>query len=83
MAYTGKDYRAAFTFLEAKPIPVGLPKPLASDLKTLDDAEINLIESGAISIRPPAVGGDATRQEILAQTAYQCRAGVCTPKAQM
>jgi len=81
LAYTGKDYRAAFTFLEAKTIPAGLPKPLASDLKTLDDAEINLIESGAITKRPPAVGGDTTRQEIIAQTAYQCRAGVCSPKA--
>jgi hypothetical protein len=82
LKYTGKDYRAAFSFLEAKGVPAGLPKPLASDLKTLDDAEINLMESGAIIKCPPLVGGDYSRAEILAQEIYQCRGGICTPRAE-
>lgn len=81
LKYTGKDYRAAFSFLEAGGVPPGLPKPLASDLKALDDAEINLMESGAIVKCPPLVGGKYSRAEILAQEIYQCRGGVCTPRA--
>jgi hypothetical protein len=68
--------------LEASGVPAGLPKPLASDLKTLDDAEINLMESGAIVKCPPLVGGKISRAEILAQEIYQCRGKICTPRAE-
>jgi Domain of unknown function (DUF4336) len=78
---TGADYRRAFSFLEARGVPAGSPKPLAGDLQALRDAEVSLIESGAIVPAPPAVGGTISRGEILAQTVYQCRAGVCQPKA--
>lgn len=81
LKYSGKDYRAAFSFLEAGGVPSGLPKPLAGDMKTLDDAEINLLESGAIAKCPPLAGGDVSRADILAQTAYGCRAGICAPRA--
>eukprot|EP00566_Odontella_aurita_P009647 CAMPEP_0113574556 /NCGR_PEP_ID=MMETSP0015_2-20120614/27210_1 /TAXON_ID=2838 /ORGANISM="Odontella" /LENGTH=514 /DNA_ID=CAMNT_0000477701 /DNA_START=1 /DNA_END=1545 /DNA_ORIENTATION=+ /assembly_acc=CAM_ASM_000160 len=81
LKYTGKDYRAAFSFLEAGGVPRGLPKPLDADFQTLADAEVNLLESGAISKCPPLVGGDVSREEILAQTAYNCRAGTCTPRS--
>ena len=81
LKYTGKDYRAAFSFLEAKGVPKGLPKPLETDFQTLNDAEVNLLESGAIAICPPLPGGDASRAEIIAKTAYNCRAGTCTPRA--
>jgi hypothetical protein len=80
LKYTGKDFRAAFSFLEASGVPPGLPKPLESDFKTLNDAEINLMESGAIVKCPPLVGGDFSRAQILAQEIYQCRGGVCTPR---
>lgn len=82
LKYTGKDYRAAFSFLEFGGVPPGLPKPLDSDLKALDDAEINLMESGSIVKCPPLVGGKYSRAEILAQEIYQCRGGVCTPRAE-
>lgn len=82
LKYTGKDYRAAFSFLEYGGVPAGLPKPLASDLKALDDAEVNLMESGAIVKCPPLVGGKYSRAEILAQEIYQCRGGICTPRAE-
>jgi len=77
LQFTGKDYRAAFSFLEAGGVPAGLPKPLDADFKTLADAEINLLESGAIAKCPPFPGGKYSREEILAQTIYQCRAGIC------
>ncbi len=83
MKYAGKDYRAAFSFLEASGVPAGLPKPLAIDLKALDDAEINLMESGAIVKCPPLVGGTVSRSEILAQEIYQCRGKVCTPRGEV
>lgn len=57
LKYTGKDYRKAFSFLEAKGVQAGKPKPLAIDMKALDDAEINLIGSGVIVPCPPGVGG--------------------------
>ena len=82
LKYTGKDYREAFSFLEAKGVPAGKPKPLAIDMKALDDAEINLIGSGAIVPCPPAVGGQYSREEVLAQEIYQCRGNTCTPRAQ-
>jgi len=81
LQYTGKDYRVAFSFLEAKEVEKGLPRPLDADLKALNDAEVNLIESGAITPCPPMPGGKFSLKEIIAQTAYQCRAGVCTPRA--
>jgi len=40
----GAAYRAAFSFLEAKGVPRGLPKPLDIDFQTLRDAEVNLLE---------------------------------------
>lgn len=82
LKYTGKDYRKAFSFLEATGVPRGLPKPLDSDFQALSDAEISLMESGAIVKCPPLVGGKFSRAEILAQEIYQCRGGVCTPKAE-
>lgn len=83
LKYTGKDYRAAFRFLEASGVPKGLPKPLKSDLKALTDAEVGLIESGAITKVPPLVGGKVSRAEILAQEIYQCRGDYCTPRARL
>lgn len=82
LKYTGKDYRKAFSFLEAAGVPSGLPKPLESDLKALSDAEINLMESGAIVKCPPLVGGNISRSDIIAQEIYNCRGGVCTPKSE-
>jgi len=82
LSYTGKDYRAAFSFLEASGVPPGLPKPLAVDLKTLNDAEINLTESGAIIPRPPLVGGGVSRAQVLAQEIYNCRGKTCTPRSE-
>lgn len=83
LKYTGKDYRAAFSFLEASGVPPGLPKPLDIDFQTLVDAELNLLESGAINKCPPMPGGDndVSRADIIAQTAYNCRADICTPKS--
>eukprot|EP00814_Leptocylindrus_danicus_P003489 CAMPEP_0116005368 /NCGR_PEP_ID=MMETSP0321-20121206/1129_1 /TAXON_ID=163516 /ORGANISM="Leptocylindrus danicus var. danicus, Strain B650" /LENGTH=499 /DNA_ID=CAMNT_0003473793 /DNA_START=229 /DNA_END=1728 /DNA_ORIENTATION=+ len=81
LQYDGKAYRKAFSFLEATGVPAGLPKPLAADMKGLVDAEVNLIESGAIATAPPLPGGSASRAEIIAESAYRCRAGVCVPKA--
>ena len=81
LALTGKEYRAAFDFLTVQGVPSGYPKPLASDLQFLLEAEQGLLESGAIASRPPAIGGSASRQEIIQQTTYRCRNGVCAPKA--
>ena len=68
LKYTGKDYRDAFTFLEATGVPKGLPKPLDADLQFLRESEEGLIESGAIVPCPPLPGGKFSRDEILAQT---------------
>ena len=81
LKYDGKAYRQAFTFLEASGVPEGLPKPLAADMQALVDAEVNLIESGAIALAPPMPGGSTSRAEIIAASSYRCRAGVCAPKA--
>ena len=81
LKYTGADFRKAYTFLEAKGEPQGQPKPLEGDLKLLRDSEQNLIESGAIAPCPPLPGGKVTREEIIKQTVYQCRAGTCAPQA--
>jgi len=83
LKYTGKDYRNAFAFLEESGPLEGLPKPLAADLKTLDDAEINLTESGAIAPRPPLVGRKFSRAEVLASEVYQCRGKFCTPRSEV
>lgn len=68
LKYGGKDYRAAFTFLEASGVPQGLPKPLDADLQFLRESEEGLIDSGAIVPCPPLPGGKFTRDEVLAQT---------------
>mmetsp|Transcript_2608 Transcript_2608/g.2996 ORF Transcript_2608/g.2996 Transcript_2608/m.2996 type:complete len:488 (-) Transcript_2608:118-1581(-) len=81
LAYNGKDYRNAFSFLEAGGVPKGLPKPLRGDLQTLLDAEVSLLESRAIARCPPLPGGKYSREEILAQTIYGCRAGICGQKS--
>ncbi|KAL9178612.1 hypothetical protein ACHAXT_001950 [Thalassiosira profunda] len=81
LQYTGKDYRAAFSFLEAKGVPKGLPKPLDIDMQTLRDAEVGLLESGAVAKCPPLPGGDVSREEILKQTVYGCRADLCAPRS--
>lgn len=77
----GAAYRAAFSFLEAKGVPRGLPKPLDIDFQTLRDAEVNLLEQGAISRVPPLPNG-MNRKEVLAATTYGCRAGLCAPRSQ-
>lgn len=82
LQFTGKDYRASFGFLEESGVPAGFPRPLAADLQTLKDAEISLIESGAIVKAPPKVGGSTSRADIIAQTTYRCRKGVCAPKSE-
>uniref|UniRef100_A0A7S1ZID2 DUF4336 domain-containing protein n=1 Tax=Trieres chinensis TaxID=1514140 RepID=A0A7S1ZID2_TRICV len=82
LKYTGRDYREAFGFLEQTGMKPGLPKPLEADLQTLTDANENLLEQGAIAKCPPLVGGKYTRAEIIAETAYNCRAGVCSPRSE-
>ena len=81
LKYNGSDFRKAYSFLEASGVPKGLPKPLDADLKLLRESEAGLLESGAIAPCPPLPGGSTPREEILKQTVYQCRAGVCAPKA--
>ncbi|KAL3764539.1 hypothetical protein ACHAW5_004803 [Stephanodiscus triporus] len=81
LAYTGKDYRAAFSFLEAGGVPPGLPRPLDVDMKSLRDAEVGLLESGAVARCPPLPGGDVSREDVLRQTVYGCRAGLCAPRS--
>ena len=68
LKYSGEDYRKAFTFLEDKGVPKGLPNPLDADLQFLRESEEGLLESGAIVPCPPLPGGKFTRDEILAQT---------------
>lgn len=82
LKYSGKDYRRAFSFLEAGGVPAGLPKPLEADFKTLNDAEDTLLASGAIARCPPLPGGMASREDILAQTVYGCRAGICGQRSE-
>ena len=81
LQYTGKDYRAAFSFLEAKGVPKGLPKPLDIDMQALRDGEVGLLESGAVAKCPPLPGGDVSREEILKQTVHGCRADLCAPRS--
>lgn len=82
LSFGPKDYRAAFGFLETSGVPKGFPQPLKADLQTLLDAEEALVAMGAIVPAPPKVGGSISRAEILAQTSYQCRAGVCSAQSQ-
>lgn len=81
LKYTGKDYRAAFSFLEAGGVPKGLPNPLAADMQLLRDAEVNLLVTGAVATCPPLPGGEASRAEILSKTVYGCRSDLCSPRA--
>jgi len=68
LKYGGEDYRKAFSFLEDKGVPKGLPNPLAGDLEFLRESEVGLLKSGAIVPCPPLPGGKFTRDEIIAQT---------------
>lgn len=81
LAFKGSDYRKTFGFLEESGVPPGFPRPLDADLQTLRDAEVNLVEQGAIAPAPPKVGGKSSRAEIVEKTLYRCRKGICTPKA--
>jgi hypothetical protein len=81
LSYNGKDYRDAFSFLEAKGVRKGLPKPLDIDMKALRDTEVGLLESGAVAKCPPLPGGKVSREEILKQTVYGCRADICAPRS--
>jgi len=81
LAYDNVAYRRAFDFLTHAGVKPGYPNPLEADFKTLDDANVNLIQSGAISKIPPFPGGSVSREDILALEAYGCRAGVCTPRS--
>lgn len=81
LKYTGKDYRAAFSFLEAKGVPSGLPKPLDIDMKLLRDSEVGLLASGAVAKCPPFPGGVVSREEVLKQTVYGCREDLCAPRS--
>ncbi|GMH98283.1 hypothetical protein TrVE_jg6137 [Triparma verrucosa] len=82
LKYNGADYRAAFDFLTAEGPKPGKPKPLEADFQTLNDANVNLLESGAVSPTPPLPGTPGvTRQEIIAKSAYGCRDNICSPKA--
>jgi Domain of unknown function (DUF4336) len=84
LSLTGQEYRNAFRFLEVKGVPQGYPNPLDSDLQFLRDAEIDLIKSGAIVSAPPKVNDInqyKDRANIIAQSVYQCRTNICTPKA--
>jgi hypothetical protein len=83
LKYTGADFRRAYTFLEEGGEPKGQPKPLAADLKLLKEAEQNLLASGAIAPSPPMPGGKISREEIIKQTVYNCRSGICMPKASL
>jgi len=82
LKYSGADYRKAFSFLEATGVPPGLPKPLEADFKTLADAEVGLLAMGAIARCPPLPGGKYTREDILAQTIYGCRADICGQRSE-
>jgi hypothetical protein len=81
LKFTGADYRKSFGFLEEQGVPEGFPKPLDADLQFLRDAEVGLLESGAVVKAPPKVGGKFSRAEIIAQTTYRCRGEICAPKA--
>lgn len=81
LQYTGKDYRAAFSFLEAQGPRKGLPRPLAADMALLVESEQGLLASGAVARCPPLPGGAASREEILKQTVYGCRGDVCAPRS--
>ena len=81
LKFSGKDYRAAFGFLEESGVPPGFPRPLDADLQTLRDAEVSLLESQAIVPAPPKVGGEYSRSDIISRTIYRCRGEDCAPKS--
>jgi hypothetical protein len=81
LKYNGADFRKAFTFLEATGVPDKLPKPMEGDLKLLKDSEQSLLASGSVELTPPMPGGKVSREEIIKQTVYRCRADVCAPRA--
>ena len=75
-----KAFRRAFTFLEEGGEPRGQPKPLAADLRTLRDAETNLLAMGAIAPVPGKLSR-TNRAELVARTTNGCRGGVCGPRS--
>lgn len=81
LKYDGKAYRKAFGFLEAGGMEKGLPNPLDADFQTLCDAEVNLVETGKINKSPALPGGKISRSEVLAESSYGCRGGICTPRS--
>lgn len=81
LKYKGADFRKAYTFLEATGVPKGQPNALEADLKLLEDAQVTLLGSGVIAPCPPLPGGTVSREDILKQTVYQCRADVCAQKS--
>jgi hypothetical protein len=82
LSFTGKDYRNAFKFLEVGGVPNGYPRPLDADLELLRNAEVSLVASGAIAQAPSKPGTKGkSRSDILAETVYRCRSGVCAPQS--
>ena len=83
LCLTGDDYRNAFQFLTINNVPKGYPQPLASDLQLLRNAEVTLMNNGAIVVAPPPLGTpQISRSDILAQTTYRCRSNICAPRAE-
>jgi len=82
LRYGGKDFKDAFLFLTADGPKAGLPNPLPGDLQTLEDAQKDLLISGAIAPAPPLPGTKGvSRQDIIDQSTYNCRGEFCSPRA--
>ena len=71
LKYNGRDYRKAFSFLQASGVPPGLPKPLDGDLAFLRESEEGLIESGAISPTPPLPDRTIAMNKLVVKAAMQ------------
>lgn len=73
-------FKRAFSFLTVEGEPAGQPKPRRDDLKTLLDAEVNLVQRGAIAPAPGLVSR-TNRAEVLARTQYGCRGAYCSQRS--
>ncbi|KAL3940146.1 MAG: hypothetical protein SGARI_001104, partial [Bacillariaceae sp.] len=71
LKYNGRDYRKAFSFLEARGTPAGLPKPLDGDLAFLKESEEGLLDSGAISPTPPLPDRTVAVNNLVVKAAMQ------------